>query len=78
MMQMQSDLLKTSCQRPQVLETTALGAAFLAGLGVGFWSSTDAIAEAWCLDRQFYPEASDEDVSERRKMWNKAVKRASL
>ena len=78
MMQIQSDLLKTSCHRPQVLETTALGAAFLAGLGVGFWSSTEAITEAWCLDRQFFPQALDEDVSERRRMWNKAIQRASF
>ena len=78
MMQMQADLLNTSCARPQVLETTALGAAFLAGLGVGFWKSTHAITEAWCLDRQFHSQASHEDVSERKKAWTAAVNRASI
>jgi glycerol kinase len=78
MMQMQADLLHTSCSRPQVLETTALGAAFLAGLGVGFWSSTQAISEAWCLDRQFHPKTSEEDVSQKKEAWRKAIKRASI
>ena len=78
MMQMQADLLQTSCSRPQVLETTALGAAFLAGLGVGFWDSTQAILEAWCLDRQFHSKSSEEDVSQKKKAWKKAINRASI
>jgi len=53
--QLQADQLGVPVQRPQVLETTALGAAFLAGLGTGVWDSTDELAATWRLDRQFEP-----------------------
>ncbi|MCK6502735.1 glycerol kinase GlpK [Myxococcota bacterium] len=55
LMQFQADVLGVRCVRPTVLETTALGAAFLAGLGVGFWGSPAAISAAWVQDRAFQP-----------------------
>ena len=60
MMQFQSDVLNVHCKRPTVLETTALGAAFLAGLGVGIWSDQQAIVDSWCEDRVFSPSISEE------------------
>jgi len=76
MMQFQADVLKVVCTRPTVLETTALGAAFLAGLGVGLWDSEEAIQKAWCKDRQFIPSMSDTEVEEYVLRWNKALPRA--
>ena len=76
MMQYQADLLGASISRPEMIETTALGAAFLAGLGVGVWSSTDDIKRAWKEDRQFEPEMSKEDVVQRLARWNQAVSMA--
>jgi len=74
--QLQSDQLGVPVQRPEVLETTALGAAFLAGLGTGVWSSTDELSSAWRLDRRFEPAAGvREDSSHAR--WLKAVERTT-
>lgn len=73
LMQFQSDLLNVPVDRPVVNETTALGAAYLAGLAVGFWQSTDEISEYWNLDRQFTPNM---DYSHREEIyagWKKAV-----
>jgi glycerol kinase len=53
--QLQADQLGVPVQRPRVLETTALGAAFLAGLGTGVWSSTDELVDTWQLDARFDP-----------------------
>ena len=53
--QIQADLLGVPVERPQIVETTALGAAFLAGLGTGVWDSTDDLRETWELDREFTP-----------------------
>src|SRR5918998_220771 len=55
LMQLQADQLGVPVRRPQVTETTALGAAFLAGLGTGVWGSTDELAQTWALDRRFEP-----------------------
>ena len=55
LMQFQADLLGVPVVRPAVTETTALGAAYLAGLAVGFWSSADEIARQWRVDRRFEP-----------------------
>ena len=52
-LQFQADLLGVTVVRPQVTETTALGAAYLAGLAVGFWDSTDTLARHWRIDRRF-------------------------
>src|ERR1700744_6245589 len=55
LMQMQSDFLGVPVQRPKNIESTSLGAAFMAGLGVGFWSSKEEIKKNWQLDREFSP-----------------------
>jgi len=73
--QLQADQLGVPVQRPEVLETTALGAAFLAGLGTGVWSSAEELADTWRLDRRFEPAAGvREDGSHRR--WSAAVERS--
>jgi glycerol kinase len=59
-----------------VLETTALGAAFLAGLGVGMWENEDAIAAAWAVDRSFAPQLSAEGRDGRLRAWRTAVAKA--
>ena len=56
LMQFQADILGTTVRRPVVAETTALGAAYLAGLAVGYWTGQDEIAHNWALDRQFAPQ----------------------
>jgi glycerol kinase len=76
MMQFQSDVLGVECIRPTVLETTALGAAFLAGLGVGLWEDETAIKEAWCKDRDFIPSFSKETIERHTNRWHSAIKRA--
>jgi glycerol kinase len=76
MMQFQADVLGVHCVRPTVLETTALGAAFLGGLGVGLWESTDAIRDAWAEDRRFTPRMDEKDRAAHRERWSDAVRRA--
>ncbi len=76
LMQFQADVLDVRCVRPTVLETTALGAAFLAGLGAGVWNSTEAIAEAWHEDRSFWPEMAPSVRAAHREAWASAVRRA--
>jgi glycerol kinase len=76
MMQFQADVLGVHCVRPTVLETTALGAAFLAGLGVGLWESTDAIRDAWAEDRRFEPHMDERARAAHRARWSDAVRRA--
>ncbi len=73
LMQMQADELQVPVERPEVGETTALGAAFLAGLGTGVWSSLAEIAATWRLDRRFEPGARDDAGYAR---WQRAVERA--
>ena len=78
LMQFQSDLIAADVYRPQVIETTALGAAYLAGLAVGFWSSLEDVRNNWAVNRVFTPELEDD---KRRKLlhgWHKAVKCALL
>ena len=73
--QLQADQLGVPVQRPKVLETTALGAAFLAGLGTGVWSSRDELVDTWQLDRRFEPTAGvREDGTYAR--WSRAVERS--
>jgi glycerol kinase len=76
LMQFQADILGVPVVRPQVLETTALGAAYLAGLAVGYWKSADQIAANWKVDRRFEPQMSAERRGELRRQWDKAVARA--
>lgn len=77
LMRLQSDALGVPCVRPRHLETTALGAAFLAGLGVGFWRSRDEVARSWSEERRFppAPSAAAERAGQRR-LWAEAVARA--
>ena len=76
LMQYQADVLGVACVRPTVLETTALGAAFLGGLGTGFWSSPDAITQTWAEDRRFQPEMPQDQRAAHLAAWASAVQRA--
>ena len=76
LMQFQSDILGIPIVRPKVTETTALGAAYLAGLAVGFWKGRDDIANNWQVDRRFEPHMAPKDVSGRRARWASALDRA--
>ncbi len=74
LMQFQSDVLDTEVLRPQVTEVTALGAAYLAGLAVGFWESIDELQDKAVLDRTFEPHHDEEKRNRRYKGWKRAVK----
>ncbi len=76
LMQMQADILQCSVNRPKCVETTALGAAYLAGLAVGYWSSTDDIRQNWAIDRTFSPTISAEESEKKINGWHRAVKRS--
>jgi glycerol kinase len=76
LLQFQSDLLGVPVVRPQVTETTALGAAYLAGLGVGFWSSAADVAANWRADRRFEPSMSRDEAAARMARWAQAVDRS--
>lgn len=76
LMQFQSDILQTNVARPKVIETTAMGAAYLAGLATGFWDDLEEIKKQWQLDKQFNPEQSPDQIRERKEKWADAVKRA--
>ena len=75
MMQFQADILMTDVVRPVVTETTALGASYLAGLAVGFWSSLDELKAQWKAERTFRPAASQESVNAAVKGWQDAIGR---
>lgn len=77
LMQMQSNITNTPVLRPKCIETTAMGAAYLAGLAVGYWKNTDEIRQNWEVSRKFLPDITDEKRTELRKGWKKAVKAAS-
>ncbi|ELA9323836.1 glycerol kinase GlpK [Vibrio parahaemolyticus] len=74
LMQFQSDVLDTEVHRPQVTEVTALGAAYLAGLAVGYWNSIDELQDKAVLDRTFEPHDDEEKRNRRYKGWKRAVK----
>ena len=74
LMQTQADLIDAPVQRPRCVETTAMGAAYLAGLAVGYWASKEDVIKNWAIDRTFEPEIAAEDRAARIKGWNKAVK----
>jgi len=76
LMQFQADLLGVPVVRPKVTETTALGAAYLAGLAVGVWSSLDELAASWQIDRRFDPVMSRDEATERMRRWSRAVERS--
>ncbi len=74
LMQFQSDVLQVPVVRPKVYETTALGAAYLAGLAVGYWKSVDDIQQQWQVDKKFIPAMAPEKANQLLKGWNRAVK----
>lgn len=74
LMQFQADLLQTTVIRPKVYETTALGAAYLAGLGVGFWENTDQLQHQWQADAHFHPLMQSNEANNLIKGWRRAVK----
>jgi glycerol kinase len=76
LLQIQADLGQISVVRPKVTETTALGAAYLAGIGTGVWKSREEIAKHWAIDKSFEPQISADEAAERRTMWRRAVERA--
>lgn len=76
LMQFQADILGVDVYRPDIIETTALGAAYLAGLGVGFWTDKDEIAKRWKVDRVFKPEMEVERQEILYQGWRKAVERS--
>ena len=75
-MQFQADLLGVPVVRPAVTETTALGAAYLAGLAVGYWPSVDAITGQWKVDRKVRPAMPSSAVSAMRERWSAALGRS--
>ncbi len=76
LMQFQADILQAPVARPKVLETTALGAAYLAGLATGFWKDCAEVQQAWQIDRVFIPNKSADEVRHRRSRWAEALRRA--
>ncbi|MBP5594436.1 glycerol kinase GlpK [Pseudobutyrivibrio sp.] len=73
LMQFQSDIINTDVLRPSCVETTAMGAAYLAGLAVGYWKSKEDVIKNWSVDREFKPEMTDADRTAAIKGWSKAV-----
>lgn len=76
LMQFQADILRVPVVRPKVIETTALGAAYLAGLAVGFWKDRAEVSHAWQAERTFEPRMSADEATHRRKRWSEALSRA--
>ena len=76
LMQFQADILGVTVQRPKVAETTALGAAYLAGLAVGFWASQEEVAKQWAIDRTFEPAFSADQRETLYANWKRAVERS--
>ena len=74
LMQFQSDMLNKTVLRPKCIETTSLGAAYLAGLAVGYWNGTEDILNNWKIDREFEPSMKDETRKKLLEGWEKAVK----
>jgi glycerol kinase len=76
LMQFQADILQVPVVRPKVIETTALGAAYLAGLATGVWQNRDDLRHAWQVDRIFEPQMSADQAAYRRRRWAEALRRA--
>ena len=76
-MQFQADVLQTHVIRPKILETTALGAAYLAGLGVGFWTSVSEVTQLWKKDAEFNQKAASDEMSKLLLNWQKALDRSA-
>jgi glycerol kinase len=76
LMQFQADLLGVAVVRPRTTETTALGAAYFAGLAVGFWTSLEEITRNWQVERRFEPDMSRDEAAARLERWSRAVERS--
>ncbi len=76
LMQTQADIINAPVLRPQCVETTAMGAAYLAGLAVGYWASKEDVIQNWAIDRTFTPDMDEAVRAQRIKGWNKAVRQA--
>ncbi len=76
LMQFQADILNTKVARPKITETTALGAAYLAGLAIGYWNNVDQIQDQWQLDISFGSAMKEEERASLKKGWQRAVKSA--
>ena len=76
LMQTQADIIDAPVNRPKCVETTAMGAAYLAGLAVGYWSSKEEVLKNWAIDRTFDPKITQEERTKRIRGWEKAVKYA--
>ena len=76
LMQFQADVLGVPVVRPVVTETTALGAAYLAGIAVGFWNSQEEVAAQWRMERRFEPNMGVDERTQRLKQWHRAVERS--
>ena len=76
LMQFQADITNTRVQRPVVQETTALGAAYLAGLAVGYWDSQEEIEQKWAMDKEFVPSMDEDEREKLYRGWKRAVERA--
>mgnify|MGYP000950788996 CR=1 FL=1 len=77
LMQFQSDILNVNIERPEITETTALGAAYLAGLAVGFWKSKGEVIQNWNMDRKFQPSMTEIERNNLYAGWKKAVERVT-
>ena len=76
LLQFQAELLGVPVVRPKVTETTALGAAYLAGLATGFWKNREELASQWKVDRRFEPDRAASEMSAVRAKWKDAVERS--
>lgn len=74
LMQFQADILQKNVLRPECIETTALGAAYLAGIAVGFWKDKEEVRENWALSNTFVPSMDEEKRAEKVKGWKRAVR----
>ncbi|MEA4902980.1 FGGY family carbohydrate kinase, partial [Desulfitobacterium sp.] len=75
LMQFQADILGVQVERPQCIETTALGAAYLAGLATGFWTNTDELSQSYRIDRRFTPQMAEDQQKQLYQGWQKAISR---
>ena len=76
LMQTQADIINAPVKRPQCIETTAMGAAYLAGLAVGYWKDKEEVVKNWAMDRKFTPQIEEDTRAKKIKGWEKAVKYA--
>ena len=76
LMQFQSDILNANVERPEILETTSLGVAYMAGLNIGFWDDIDEIKQQWKLEKEFVPSMNKSDREFLTGSWNKVVKKS--